>query len=178
MKRDSSDPASPSPATSLKNSRLDNLLIALRRLFLYALQPCVFCDRSHNCVFTGNANNSFNFLTLAEENQSWNALDAVDGSGCRVLVNVQLYHRNCTGMFLSNCLNRWRQHTTRPAPLGPEIDQHRFLCLPYFALKRIVGYFLNCLAHFLHTPQIQNLICHPDRVIPQASPRSSACQRL
>src|SRR5882724_11409034 len=178
MKRDSAAEVSPLAATILKNSRLDNLLIALRRLSLSVLQPCAFCDRTHNRVFAGNADDSFNFVTVAEENQSWNALDAVDGSGCRVLVNVQLYHRNCTGMFLSNCLNRWCQHTTRPAPLGPEIDQHRFLCLPYFALKRIVGYFLNCLAHFLHTPQIQNLSCHPDRVIPQASPRSSAYQRL
>src|SRR5882757_232253 len=152
MKRDSAVGASPSAATSLKNSRLDNLLISLRRLSPCVLQLCVFCDRTHNRVFAGDANNSFNFFTVTEEHQSWNALDAVDGSGCRVLVNVQLYHRNCTGMFLSNCLNRWCQHTTRPAPLGPEIDQHRFLCLPYFALKRIVRYFFNCLAHFLNTP--------------------------
>src|SRR6266478_9990975 len=169
MKRDSAAGASPSAATSLKNSRLDNLLIASCRLSLCVLQLCVFCDRTHNCVFAGDANDSFNFLTLAEEHQSWNALDAVNGSGCRVLVNVQLYHRNCTEMFLSNCLNRWCQHATRSAPLGPEIDQHRFVCLQYFSLKRIVRYFLNCLAHFPHTPQIQNLSCHPDRVIPQAS---------
>src|SRR6266404_1234376 len=150
MKRDSAVGASPSAATSLKNSRLDNLLIASRRLSLCVLQLCVFCDRTHNRVFAGDANDSFNFLTLAEENQSWNALDAVDGSGCRVLVNVQLYHRNCTEMFLSNCLTRWCPHATRSAPHGPEIDQPWFLCLPYFSLKRIVGYFLNCVAHFLH----------------------------
>src|SRR5437016_1330900 len=166
MKRDSAAGASPSAATSLKNSRLDNLLIASRRLSLCVLQLCPFCDRTHNRVFAGDADDSFNFLTLAEENQSWNALDAVDGSGCWVLVNVQFHHRNCTGMFLSNGLNRWCQQATRPAPLGPEIDHHWFLCLQYFSLKRIVGYFLNCLAHFLHTPQIQNLSCHPDRVIP------------
>src|SRR6266403_5503672 len=149
MKRDSAFGVSPSAATSLKNSRLDNLLIALRRLSLCVLQLCAFCDRTHNRVFAGDADDSFNFVTVAEENQSWNALDAVDGSGCRVLVNVQLYHRNCTGMFLSNCLNRWCQHATRSAPLGPEIDQHRFLCLQYLSLKRIVRYFFNRLTHFL-----------------------------
>src|SRR5258706_10705831 len=115
MKRDSAAGVSPSAATSLKNSRLDNLLIASCRPSLCVLQLCVFCDRTHNRVLAGDANDSFNFLTLNEEHQSWNALDVVDGSGCRVLVNVQLYHRNCTGMFPSNCLNRWRQHTTRPA---------------------------------------------------------------
>src|SRR5712671_6763280 len=152
MKRDSAAEVSPLAATILKNSRLDNLLIASRRLSLCVLQPCVFCDRTHNRVFAGDANDSFNFLTLAEENQSWNALDAVDGSGCWVLVNVQLHHRNCTGMFLSNCLNRWRQHATRPAPRGPEIDQHGFLCFQYFCLKRIVRYFFNRLTHFLDAP--------------------------
>src|SRR5438105_12806819 len=129
MKRDSAAGASPSAATSLKNARLDNLLIASRRLSLGVLQLCVFFDRTHNRVFAGDANGSFNFLTVTEEHQSRNALDAVDASGCWVLVNVHLYHRNCTRMFLCNCLNRWCQHATRSAPRGPEIDQHRFLCL-------------------------------------------------
>src|SRR6266550_2632181 len=136
MKRDSAAGASPSAAASLKNSRLDNLLIALRRLSLCVLQLCVFCDRTHNRVFAGDANDSFNFLTVTEEHQSWNALDAADGSGCRVLVNVQLYHRNCTGMFLSNCGNCGCQHATRPAPLGPEIDQHRFSTVNHMTIRQ------------------------------------------
>src|SRR5258707_13509504 len=114
MKRDSAAGVSPSAATILKNSRLDNLLIASCRLSLCVLQLCVFCDRTHNRVFAGDSNDSFNFLTVTEENQSWNALDAVAASGCRVPVNLQLYPRNCPGIFLTNCIDRGAEHATRP----------------------------------------------------------------
>src|ERR1700674_2005641 len=78
-----------------------------------------------------------------EQQQGWNASNVEFGRCRLVLIDIELCNSNLAVMGTSNLFQYRGDHLAGPAPIGPEIDEHRCFGVQYLFLESSIARMKN-----------------------------------
>src|SRR5437763_4222143 len=103
-----------------------------------------FCDR----LTRYRSDYSLLFLAALKDNERRDSAYTELLRHIYVFVHVHFINAGFAVIFLRDRLDRRRDHTARPAPFGPKIDQDRLFRSQNIRLKSCICYFFCKLSHF------------------------------